>query len=113
MRVLVDTNVLLRHGSMADPARLPILAVLERIASTGGRPCVCAQNIVELWAVATRPVTANGQGKEPVMFRRELDRLLVGFDIVADPPELLTTWLDLCTRYRFAGARCLMPRSWL
>ena len=59
---LADTNLLLR---MADPASAqhPIATqALARLLGQGDEVFLTPQNFIEFWAVATRPVEANGFG---------------------------------------------------
>ena len=110
MKALVDTNVLARSGNVSDRAQPKILSSLEQLFRQGVNPCLCGQNVVELWAVATRPINANGQGKTPHTVRRELDALLLGFEMIPDPPELLSVWLDLCTQFEVRGRQVFDAR---
>jgi predicted nucleic acid-binding protein len=75
MSYLIDTNVLLRsaqpsHSMHADAAR----AVGELFAQ-GEILSVIPQNIIEYWAVVTRPVEANGLGMSVVETVVEVSRL--------------------------------------
>lgn len=103
MRALLDTNVFARHANRADPRQVAITAALDDLLAQRIELCVCSQNIVEFWALSTRSVAANGLGREPRQLRPELDALLAGFTLVADPPGLLPTWLDLCTSHEVRG----------
>jgi predicted nucleic acid-binding protein len=62
MAVLLDTNILLRllqpHSLYAPIAERALNALRSRNEALQ----ITAQNIVEFWAVATRPVTENGLG---------------------------------------------------
>lgn len=62
MPVLIDTNILLRMSQPSDPR----CAIAERALNVlRGRHqflCVTAQNVVEFWAVCTRPAGENGLG---------------------------------------------------
>ena len=109
MATLVDTNVLLRLLQPEHP-QYPIasmaLAALRRQESD---LCVARQNLVEFWAVATRPLAENGLGMSPlatageVRVLHDLFRVLEGKSGIAEalgetrfgPPGL-----------RQAGARC-------
>ena len=62
MSFAVDTNVLLRsidEGHIAQPlAQKGLFALRER----GETLSIFPQNLIEFWAVATRPVANNGLG---------------------------------------------------
>jgi len=57
MLYLLDTNILLRGLIVVIHTVRRALIMLRR---QGMQPCLAAQNLVEFWAVATRPVDANG-----------------------------------------------------
>lgn len=104
MRVMVDTNVALR--AVTTPGVIgpeEVGQALAALTMKGYSLSISGQTVVELWAVMTRPKAANGLEMEPLRARQEIDTIMGLFDIVADPPELLTTWLDLCTRYQVRG----------
>ncbi len=61
-RVLTDTNIWLR---VVDPGADHHASAVEAVAhllTEGHEVCLCPQNLIEFWAVATRPVDANGIG---------------------------------------------------
>lgn len=62
MLVLVDTNVLLRLLSPADPDHRTVRLAVEALVARGDQPCFSSQNLVEFWNVCTRPVDRNGFG---------------------------------------------------
>ncbi len=69
---LADTNLLLR---LADPASLQHLIAtdaLARLLRQGDEVFLTPQNFVEFWAVATRPVEANGFGWDSKRTAREV-----------------------------------------
>ena len=103
MKALLDTNVLLRHANRSDPRQAAVTHALDELLSRRIELCACAQNNIEFWAVSTRPVGANGLGKEPRALRGELDQVLSGFTIEPDPPSLLDTWLELCSALEVRG----------
>jgi hypothetical protein len=74
-RYLADTNLLLRlsdGGSTQNPVAAQALAFLFRGQH---EVFITAQNIIEFWAVATRPITANGLGWTVEQTRREVQSL--------------------------------------
>ena len=61
-RILADTNIWL---PIADPDAVqnPVaVRAVARLLVEGHELCICAQNLIEFWAVATRPTAANGLG---------------------------------------------------
>jgi len=81
MEVLIDSNVLLRSLHPSHPH----YAVAENAVSTlrlrDERLCIAPQNLIELWAEATRPRDDNGLGLTAARAATELASLrrLFGF----------------------------------
>jgi predicted nucleic acid-binding protein len=103
VRILLDTNVLLRNADQADPAHARVSAALQRLVQNGWDLCVGSQNLVEFWVVATRPVSVNGFGLSPAQAEPRVRAMMVTFSVLRDPPDLLERWLDLCSRYGVSG----------
>ena len=102
MQVLVDTNILLRlaqkthqHSSIAFRAVQSLLRDKEDLV-------LSSQNVVEFWAVATRPGNANGLNLTVEQTRAELADIEVSIDLVPELP-VHTEWLRLVTKYRVSG----------
>jgi predicted nucleic acid-binding protein len=62
MKVLVDTNVLLRLFQSQHPHAPLAEAAIRSLTNNGVQLCIVPQNMYEFWAVATRPLTNNGLG---------------------------------------------------
>jgi len=62
-----------------------------------------AQNLIEFWAVATRPIAANGLGLKTAQAARELIRLKTLCGILADTPDILSEWEQLVVRHEVRG----------
>ncbi len=73
---LLDTNVLLRFLDTNSPLNPLKRQAVTALRFQGHSIKICSQNIVELWAVATRPLAANGFGWSLTQTRSEVDRLL-------------------------------------
>ncbi len=59
---LADTNLLLRLADPATPQHVIATESLARLFRQGDEVFLTAQNFIEFWAVATRPLDANGFG---------------------------------------------------
>jgi predicted nucleic acid-binding protein len=101
--VLLDTNILIRWTLVTSSQHAVVAATVESLVRDGEICCACGQNLVELWAVLTRPTAANGFGMEPIAARARIDALRAAMPIVADPADVLDRWLDLCTRHGVRG----------
>lgn len=110
MRVLLDTNIILRRTNPAAPEYTAVVASLQSLVVQGHTCCVCAQNLVELWAVMTRPLSSNGLALDPGEARRRIDTVLASLTFVHDPPVLFMSWLDLCTTHEVRGRQVFDAR---
>jgi predicted nucleic acid-binding protein len=55
MRYLVDTNVLLRSIQVSHPLHTDSADSIASLIHQGHELSITAQNLIEFWAVATRP----------------------------------------------------------
>jgi predicted nucleic acid-binding protein len=72
---LFDTNVLLRASDTASVVHAVTARAVFTLLSHGHELYVTAQNLIEFWAVATRPVNANGLGWSIEDTEKEVERL--------------------------------------
>lgn len=103
MRVLLDTNVLLRYRQQSSPAHLVCSTAIERLDAQGDEVCLCTQNLIEYWAVASRPTAQNGLGLSLPDVDRDLDDFDQGFTILDEPPDLRTWWRSLVKKHGVSG----------
>jgi predicted nucleic acid-binding protein len=102
MAVLLDTNILLRilqphsaHALIAERA-LGVLRVRNEELQ------IVSQNLVELWAVATRPVIENGLGFSIEQATEQVAALKRLFTLLPELP-LQGEWESIVSRYRVSG----------
>jgi predicted nucleic acid-binding protein len=69
----------------------------------GDRVYITAQNLIEFWAVATRPVDANGFGWDARQAEQEVGKLLNFFLFLDDTPSVFRHWLALVTAHTVSG----------
>jgi len=60
MSYLVDTNILLRLVQENNPLHPDALKAVVLLKKEGEVLCIIPQNLIEFWAVATRPINNNG-----------------------------------------------------
>lgn len=102
MAVLVDTNILLRLAQPHHP-NAPIAARALRALRIGGETLhIAKQNVIEFWAVATRPVAANGLGFSTELATAEVNSLKQLFVLLPEFP-LQSAWERLVIDYRVSG----------
>ncbi len=97
MRVLVDTNVLLREYVRTDVQHTQVHALLGRLMKEGRELCIGVQNVIEFWVVATRPTDVNGLGLDINEVRAHVQTMLSAFTLLPDSSDIVARWLDLCT----------------
>ncbi|MGN6370598.1 MAG: type II toxin-antitoxin system VapC family toxin [Phycisphaerae bacterium] len=104
MRVLADTNVLLRLFDRADPDHAAIRNALRSLDNNGDEVVVAPQSVSELWNVCTRPISARGGMGLSV---RETDRRVRlierSFTMLPDSMDVYKTWRRLVVDYKIEG----------
>jgi predicted nucleic acid-binding protein len=99
----VDTNVLLRSiddGHIAQPiAKNGLFALRGR----GEILSIFPQNLIEFWAVATRPVNNNGLGLSIARAEQEISSLKTLFALLPETPEIFSEWEKIVLQYRVSG----------
>lgn len=103
MSFLVDTNVLLRSAQPSHPMHGDAVRAVGALLARGEKLSVIPQNIIEYWAVATRPTEANGLGLSVTETAAEVSRLKNIFQILPDMPAIFAEWEVLVTRHGVKG----------
>jgi predicted nucleic acid-binding protein len=101
MRIGIDTNLILRAIQPGHPHYLAASTALAVRASD--ELCVVPQILYEFWAVAARPVLANGLGLSALEAEQELRTLQRIFIVLDEPRDLLRHWIDTVARLRCIG----------
>jgi predicted nucleic acid-binding protein len=91
-RVLADTNILLRSLNPADPHYAAADKALAALRTRNETLCVAPQNLIEFWAVATRPRDDNGLGMTPAKAAGEIAALRQFFRVLPSTPDALEVW---------------------
>ena len=105
MRVLLDTNLLTRLANgPSDPDYGSAEECVEQLRSFGHALCLVPQNHYEFWAVATRPLDANGLAMTIAEAEAELDRFKPPlFQLLQDERAILPRWNELIRKYDVKG----------
>lgn len=103
MSYLADTNTLLRLTDQNSSLQTVVQNALIVLRKQGEELVIVPQNLIEFWAVATRPVADNGLGLSVVETAQELNRLKVVFRLLPDTPGIFTEWEQLVIRYQVMG----------
>ena len=103
MRFLVDTNVLLRWADSGSPLHTVCLDSVRHLVKQEWDACICAQVLIEFWAVATRPLGNNGLGLSAVETERLIDDARIVFSCLPEPPDMADQWQDLALKCQVLG----------
>ncbi len=104
MRILTDSNILLRLTQETHPLHRRADSALYALRSRGDEPCVVAQVVYEYWTVCTRPVESeNGLGMTVRNTASEMRRLQQLFPVYRDERAIFDRWEELVTRHEVKG----------
>lgn len=103
MTYLVDTNLLLRLAEPKHPMYDTVLNATEALRKRGELLGIVPPNLMEFWAVATRPRVSNGLGMTIDKATAELMSLKTLFMLFLDEPSIFSTWETLVIQHRVSG----------
>lgn len=105
MRVLVDTNILLRSAQPNHPLCSQATRAVSKLIRQKESLFFCSQNIAEFWNVATRPAGLNGLGlshEEAVQEVSSIERLLT---LLPDIPSIYVAWKEIVRDHKVQGVK--------
>ena len=105
IKYLLDTNLLLRLSDKISADRTLAENAIAKLLANGDQLCMTAQNLIEFWAVVTRPRNVNGFDWTTQQAEAEINSLLNKFPLLPDSPEVLKHWLSLVSQYDIKGRR--------
>src|SRR6266542_3459924 len=85
---LLDTNIWFRSVQREAPHHPIAVEALATLLAQGNDVFITAQNLIEFWSVASRPIEANGLGWSVETVRQEIDRLLALFPLLDDTADV-------------------------
>jgi len=101
---LADSNILLRLAQPAHTEHYVTAAAVTKLIRQGFDLCVVPQNLVEFWAVATRPSTSRGGlGMKLDAADGELTRLRSLFHLREGAAGIADRWQRLVKEHRVSG----------
>lgn len=107
VRILADTNVLLREIDRGHEQYGLSRGSVRKILERGDTLCVTSQNLIEFWAVCTRPVSTNGLGLRPDQADRALSRVeATVVRLSEETSSVYLEWRRLVTGCRVSGKKC-------
>jgi predicted nucleic acid-binding protein len=105
MRVLVDTNILLRSAQPHHPLCSQATYAVAKLLRQKDSVFFCAQNIAEFWNVATRPAERNGLGFSPEEALREVTSIEDSLSLLPDVPAIYAAWKRIVYDYKVQGVK--------
>jgi hypothetical protein len=111
MKVVVDTNVLLRLAQSTDPGFPVVIQALKALRAQKQELVIFPQMTTEFWRVCTGQKGENGFGFTIPEADAKLDEVLGGFHLLHDPPEWFVQWRILILNPGAKGDRFTTPGS--
>lgn len=103
MTILVDSNILIFSANPNSPMIQEVSRATLLLLNRGERLCVIPQNLIEFWAVATRPVINRGLGLSVNQTLAEIARIKSVFQLLSDVPTIYLEWEKLVTQHAVLG----------
>lgn len=101
--MLVDTSVLIRTLQPHHPLFPPADRAIRLLPEQGTELHIVAQNLIELWTVATRPLGENGLGMTAIQTALELERIKGMFLFLPETPAIYPAWEALVIEHQVMG----------
>jgi predicted nucleic acid-binding protein len=103
MIYLVDTNVLLRSIQQADPMHADAKRAAATLTRQNQQLSIVAQNLIEFWAVATRPAANNGLALSIDDTAQHVAIFKKIFTLLPDTPDIFPEWERLVDQHKVIG----------
>jgi predicted nucleic acid-binding protein len=103
MKILVDSNILLRLAHPRDPQHQLTLDATKKVLGRADELCIVPQNCYEFWVAATRPKNVNGLGLSPTEVLSELARLKRLLVFLDETPAFYPEWDRLVNLHAIIG----------
>ena len=103
MKVLLDTNIVLRLGNRNHAMHSEALASVERLDANGHECVVVPQVLYEYWVVATRPPENNGLGMSVADADATISQWTDVFRLFLDERGVFGHWRELVSKNDVKG----------
>lgn len=103
MSFLVDTNVLLRSVQKTHPMSSDAVRAINLLLRNNEAVSVIPQNLIEFWAVATRPRVQNGLGLSVEETARQIAYFKSVFMLLSDTNGIFEEWERLVAQHQVRG----------
>src|SRR5713101_2383464 len=105
MRVLVDTNILLRSAQPSHPLCAQATHAVSKLLRQKDAVFFCPQNIAEFWNVASRPAEMNGLGLSQEEVLEEVNSIESLLTLLPDIPAFYSVWKRIVQDHRVQGVK--------
>ncbi len=105
MRVLVDTNILLRSAQPNHPLCSQATHAVSKLIRQNNSAFICSQIIAEFWNVATRPADRNGLGLSQEEVLREVSSIERFLTLLPDIPAIYPAWKEIVKEHKVQGVK--------
>jgi predicted nucleic acid-binding protein len=105
MRVLLDTNILLRSAQPNHALCPQATQAVSKLLRQGDALFFCSQNIAEFWNVATRPAGKNGLGLSHEEALHEVTSIESLLTLLPDIPAIYAVWKQIVQDHRVQGVK--------
>jgi len=105
MRVLVDTNILLRSAQPTHPLCPQATHAVSTLLRKRDSVFFCSQNVAEFWNVATRPAGKNGLGFTQEEALQEVGNIENLLTLLPDIPAVYPAWKRIVQEHRVEGVK--------
>jgi len=103
MSYLVDTNVLLRSVQKSHQMHSDAVRAIELLLRNPEAVSVIPQNLIEFWAVATRPEINNGLGLSVDETAQRIAFFKFAFVLLPDTNDIFKEWERLVAQHQVLG----------
>jgi predicted nucleic acid-binding protein len=105
MSYLSDTNILSALTKRQNPQYSDVRRALTVLRKQSVKLCLIPQNLIEFWAIATRPMTANGLGLSIAKTSLEIRKFKRYFTFYDDAPNIFAEWENLVLKHNVSGKK--------
>ena len=105
MKVLLDSNILIRWLEPHHPDRALVQSAIDALLRTSSELCFTLQNVSEFWNVLTRPLDRNGYGLSPEETDRRVRSFETRLSLLADTTDVYRAWRKLLVEHSVRGVQ--------
>lgn len=105
MRVLIDTNILLRSAQPNHPLCAQATRAVSKVIRQKDAVFFCPETIAEFWNVATRPADQNGLGLSHEEALQEVDSIEKLLTLLPDIPAIYAAWKEIVRDHKVQGVK--------